>query len=276
MKRIVLFFGTLVLSMSIFAQTNKVKEVWQTDAKLQTPESVLYYPKDNILFVSNIAGSPTGKDNTGFISKVDLEGNIVDLKWVEGISAPKGMAVNNGKLYVSNIDELVEIDIKKNEIINRYPAAGAKFLNDVAVDRNGNVYVSDMGTNKIWYLHSGLFEIWFDTDLQNPNGLYAEKDNLLVGNKDYILKINYQTKKSSKYIENTGSIDGLVPTGTGAYLISDWKEHVYLVKVGAERELIFASGKEGVNAADIEYIPSKKILLIPTFFNNRVVAYKLP
>jgi hypothetical protein len=30
-----------------------------------------------------------------------------------------------------------------------------------------------------------------------------------------------------------------------------------------------------VNAADIEYIPSLKLLLVPTFNDNRVMAYEV-
>jgi hypothetical protein len=30
-----------------------------------------------------------------------------------------------------------------------------------------------------------------------------------------------------------------------------------------------------INSADIEYIEGKQILLIPTFFDNRVVAYQV-
>ncbi len=277
MKNIILMALVFSFVHFVSAQNNNfVKEIWKTEQKLQTPESVLYYPKDNILFVSNIAGNPTDKDNIGFISKVDLQGNILDLKWVEGISAPKGMAINNGKLYVSNIDELVEIDIAKAKISKRYKAPGATFLNDVAVNRYGTVFVSDMGQNTIWYLHGNKFEIWLTSDdLKKPNGLYAEQNHLLIGNKDYILKVHYKSKQAEYYIKNTGSIDGLVPTGTGVYLISDWVGNVYKVAAGKEKLKIFSSGDKNINAADIEYIQTKNMLLIPTFFDNRVAAYKL-
>ncbi len=277
MKNIILMALVFSFVHFVSAQNNNfVKEIWKTEQKLQTPESVLYYPTDNILFVSNIAGNPTGKDNKGFISKVDLQGNILDLKWVEGISAPKGMAINKGKLYVSNIDELVEIDIAKAKISKRYKAPGATFLNDVAVNRYGTVFVSDMGKNTIWYLHGNKFEIWLASDdLKKPNGLYAEQNHLLIGNKDYILKVHYKSKQVAYYIKNTGSIDGLVPTGTGAYLISDWVGNVYKVEAGKEKLKIFSSGDKNINVADIEYIQAKNMLLIPTFFDNRVAAYKL-
>ena len=67
---------------------------------MKNPESVIYSPKQDILFVSNIDGKPNEKDQKGFISKVSpSNGNIIELSWITGLNAPKGMAIyNNTKL----------------------------------------------------------------------------------------------------------------------------------------------------------------------------------
>ena len=267
----------LISSTYILGQNSEhVQLQWKTEKILQIPESVLYYAEEHVIFVSSIDGKPNTKDNDGFISKINLKGEIIKLNWVEGISAPKGMGIHKGKLYVSNIDQLVEIDIATSKIIKRYEAPDAKFLNDVVVDKYGNVYVSDMETNKIWCLNKGEFEIWLEIDdLQHPNGLFVEKMKLLIGNKGYILSVDLKTKKAKKYIENTGSIDGLVSCGKGSYLISDWAQNVYKVHPKKDKVKILTMGSKNINAADIEYIPEEKLLLIPTFFDNSVIAYKI-
>ncbi len=259
------------------AQENTVPELqWETEKKFQIPESVKYYAQEDVLFVSSIDGRPDIKDNDGFISKVNLKGEIIKLNWVKGISAPKGMGIFEGKLYVSDINQLVEIDIATAKITKRYDAPNAKFLNDIAVDKNGNVYVSGMVTNKIYRLNKGKFEVWLESkELVEPNGLFVEKNKLLIGNYGYILSVNLKNKTIKKFIQNTGGIDGLVIDGKGNYLISDWSQNVHKVHPQKEKVKILTMGSKNVNAADIEYIPEKNLLLIPTFFNNSVRAYKI-
>ena len=106
-----------------------LEQVWATENVLETPESVFYNPDEKILYVSNIVGESNAKDGKGYISKVSLDGKIENKEWATGLDAPKGMAMMNGTLYVTNVDELVAID-KGGKITKRYPVKGAKFLND--------------------------------------------------------------------------------------------------------------------------------------------------
>ena len=100
-----------------------VEKKWQTDQILQVPESVTYDTQRNVLYVSNINGKPLEKDGNGFISIVKPDGIIENLKWVTGLNAPKGSALDGKNLYVTDIDELVQIDIETGKILKKYPAA---------------------------------------------------------------------------------------------------------------------------------------------------------
>jgi sugar lactone lactonase YvrE len=249
---------------------------WETMKELLTPESVCYDSTRKVLYVSNVNGEPLKKDKNGFISKMDLDGKISKLKWIEGLDAPKGMGVFGKKLYVTNIDEIVEIDIDKNKITKRYPVKGAKFLNDISIDKEGKVYVSDMNTNKIILLAGGKTEEWsVSPELKSPNGVLVENDYLLVGNENYILKIGLSDKSVTKFIDNTGGIDGLVAVGDSSYIITDWTGTTHLVHPAKEKVKLLDTTRDTINAADIEYIQSMRLLLVPTFFDNRVMAYEL-
>ena len=255
---------------------DNLTKLWETEPRLTTSESVCYNPTENLLYVSCINGQPLEKNGQGFIAKVDPDGNIVDLTWIEGLDAPKGMGIYEGKLYVTDIDQLVEISIADGAIVNRFPAQGAQFLNDISIDAVGNVYVSDMTTNKIHRLSAGNFEVWLESEmLDTPNGLFIENDFLLIGMAGSVLKAGLQDAVLSVYIENTGGIDGLVADGNGNYIISDWTGNVHLIHPEKEKIKLLDTTPVKQNAADIEFIVEKNLLLVPTFFDNRVTAYEV-
>ena len=160
MKKIAFFnylLSMVFMFFLVFAHADPVlTKLWESKADFKLPESVVFDKENNILYVSNMQGDPFSKDGNGFISKVDLDGNIVKLKWIEGLHAPKGLAISKGKLYVGDVDQLIEIDIKAGKISKKLDAAGASFLNDVTVDTYGNVYVSDTFTDTIYRLNDAL------------------------------------------------------------------------------------------------------------------------
>ena len=79
------------------------------------PESVDLDIPHQVFYVSNLGGAPLDKDGNGFISKVSRDGKLLQLKWIEGLNAPKGMVMNGFTLYVSDIDKLVEIDTRTGQ-----------------------------------------------------------------------------------------------------------------------------------------------------------------
>jgi len=256
----------------------KVTKQWETQQELRIPESVLYDEARDILYVSNINGKSAEKNGQGFISKVSLDGKIEVLQWVKGLNAPKGMALFKDKLYVADIDRVVEIDVERGKVTAYHPAPGAQFLNDVAVDASGNVYMSDMSSanSVIYQLSNGAMTVWVKgPEINMPNGLYMEEKRLLVGNfADRSLKAVTLADKSIRTLVKVGSpIDGLRGDGKGNYFISDWQGKTSLVTASGHIIVLIDTTASHINAADLEYIPSKRLLLIPTFSDNRVVAY---
>ena len=54
------------------------------------------------------------------------------------LHAPKGLAMSAGRLYVTDIDTLVEIDPASGRITGSWRGAEAKFMNDAAAARQSN------------------------------------------------------------------------------------------------------------------------------------------
>jgi len=121
----------------------------------------------------------------GFISRVSADGRILDLRWVIGLESPKGLALANGRLYVGDDPDVVEIDPAKGVIRARYaPAGGPGGFNDCTADPAGNVYVFSRRLATVFRLRAGRFLPWARIDAAKaggPNGLLAERDRLLLG-----------------------------------------------------------------------------------------------
>jgi DNA-binding beta-propeller fold protein YncE len=264
----ILFFGVNILS------AQRLEKVWETTAGLKTPESVIYYPEKDVIYVANINGDPVAKDGNGFISVLKPDGSVINLEWIKNLNAPKGMAIYKGKLYVSDITQLVEIDIEKGIITAKYDAPDAVFLNDVTACMNGMIFVSDNRTAKIHVLNEGKFTVWMEgKPLETPNGLMAEKGKLLVGDKN-IYEVDIQTKKTILLIEDAGGVDGLEKNNAGDFVFSNWPGRIFIHKNGKTTKLLDTTEKE-LKTADIDYALKLDLVLVPTFFDNRIVAYKI-
>ena len=122
---------------------------------LAQPESWSRIRPPGSIYVSNIAGAVMEKNGKGFIARLRPDGTIIEREWVKGLNAPTGMALHDRTLYVADVDELIEINVASGEIVDRHPAKGAIFLNDVAVGEDGTVYASDTPMNTIWRLKDG-------------------------------------------------------------------------------------------------------------------------
>lgn len=274
MKKSLLAAILFLMTVSIPAVAQKLIKIWETEPVLKTVESVIYCESTDLIYASCINGNPSEKDGKGFLAVISLNGEIKYQEWVKGLNAPKGLGLLEEKLYVADIDQLVEIDIRTGKILNNYPAPGAQFLNDVTVCPNGYVYVSDMMTKKIHILKDGVFSVWFQSELFNrPNGLFAEKGKLFVGDHK-IFSIDLNSKEMIVTIENAGGVDGLEKTHDGDFIFSHWAGRVFLYKNNQIIKLLDTS-EQNINSADIDYALKPRLLLVPTFFDNRIVAYKI-
>jgi hypothetical protein len=260
--------------MNANAQKATVQKLWATDTILKVPESVLVDDKENCLWVSNIDGASNGKDGKGSISKLSKTGVPINLDWVTGLNAPKGMGKYKQELYVADLTELVVIDIKKGIIKNKIKVEGSVFLNDVTVNKNGAVFVSDSRTGKVHRIENGIVSIEVE-NLQGPNGLLSIEDQLLILDRGSLLSVTTGGAISKIMDGMDPSTDGIERVAPNQYIISCWNGIVYFVAAGAQKITLFDTRSEKINSADIGYDAKNKIIYVPTFMKNSVVAYQL-
>ena len=271
-KKSLIILFLLSISFSSFSQ--KLIQIWDTGQQLNTPESVLYDESRGVIYVSNINENPWEKDGNGFLSTLGPDGSIKNKEWITGLSGPKGLAVVDNKLYVADIDELVEINLDENKVIKKYPADGLTSLNDVTSTADGAIYVSDTNTGKIMALKDGKFTLWYDGGAMGRiNGLYAENGKLYVGS-DKIYELDLSSKDIKEVQLNCGGIDGLEKDNDGNFVFSNWPGRIFYVQ-GDQLVKMMDTTKDKINTADIDFAKKLNLLLVPTFFDNRVVAYKI-
>lgn len=248
---------------------------WETDSILKVPESVLIDKENNVLYVSNIDGTePWGADGKGSIGKVGFDGKVIAAEWVTGLNAPKGLGIYNGKLYAADLTNLVIIDIASGKIDSKVPFAGSVGLNDIAIDSNGIIYVSDSPGKQVFKFANGKSEQYIK-DLKGPNGLMVQDNELYVLDNQGMHKVNADKTLTQITDGLDGNADGLENVKGKDYLISCWEGLIWYVNEDGTKEKLLDTRDQKKNTADIAYDKASNTLFVPTFFKNTVVAYEV-
>lgn len=263
----------ILCGFSLQAQKSKLNHLWDSPAELPTNESVLYDPSEDRLFVSCIDGKPTDKDGQGHISILNLEGDIVEAQWASGLSAPKGMTILAGHLYVSDIDRIAKINLENPEEKEFFEVKGAKFLNDLTHDGE-SVYCSDMAAGKLHRLKNVAVSTLAE-NIKGLNGLAFHEEGLYgLASEGLILFDLSSGEKTLIHAGMTGG-DGLVVLSANEFLASRWQGEIWHLKNG-DMDLLFSSAKQEIQTADIGYNPEQIVIYAPRFFSNYVSAFSLP
>ena len=147
---------------------------------LESPNSFVGDSLGTEYFISNINGEPDGRDNNGFITKLDTDGKITSLKFIQGgvanvlLHAPKGLALVGQTLYVADLDQLKGFDKTTGKLLVTvsFPASATQkpvSLTDVTAGPDGLLYASDQQSNAIYRI---------ETEARNRVSLFIHDDRL--------------------------------------------------------------------------------------------------
>lgn len=259
------------------------------EAGLKTPECALHDEKDDIYLVSNINGNPLGADKAGFISRVAPSGEIIELKWIDGsaegvtLNAPKGLALVGDTLYAADVNAVRKFDRVSGKPTGVINIKGATFLNDLASDSDGKVYVSDSGFGGVKDAPrtDAVYEISPDDsvttlsrgeEVPNPNGLLVRSGGLLVctWNSGELLWARAREGRERLVAKlPMNKLDGIVVDKDGSLLITSWAgECVYRYSAKG----VVSKAIEGLkDPADPGWDKKRGRLLIPLFHNDTLL-----
>lgn len=257
-----------------FAQERQLVKKWETDSLLKVPESVLYDADNKVLYVTNIDGQPWEKDNKGSVGKVGLDGSIITVDWVSGFQAPKGMALYKNNLYVADVDKVGVIDISNGTLSQTIPVEGALALNDITVDKKGVLYVSDSKNKKVHRIENGQVTLWLE-NLKGPNGVLVKGKDLYVLDAGGLYKVE-KDKSLTKLADGMeGGTDGVEHVKGKEFVVSCWAGSIWYVNGDGTKQNLLDTREQKINTADIGYDAKNRIVYVPTFWKNKIVAYEL-
>jgi len=265
---------------------------------LQAPESVATDGK--FFYVSNVGAklAPSTKDADGFISKLDAEGNILELKWIAGddLHAPKGMAIVNGVLYVADIDKIRGYKIKTKEKVFEldFSETTTVFLNDLAVKDNNTLFVSATDIGFIYEVSlkgKGRYEmVDIYSDLTGANGLEYDKarNRLLINSFGVdgapVGMVGVCPLEGDKLKQKTigtfkGFLDGIQQVAVDMVLVSDWQDfekggNLIFYDLVTEEVRPVLHGLIG-GPADFYYDEKTKNVWLPAMQDNELIITKL-
>lgn len=275
MKKIIISVLFSVMLTNVFAQQHSLEKIWESDSLMKVPESVFPDVKRKVLYVSNIDGKdPWAKDDAGSIGKLGMDGKIIAVDWVRGLHAPKGMGLFKNMLYVADVTDVVVIDVDKGEIVKRIPVPNAEGLNDVTVDPKGVVYVSDSKAKRVYRVKGNDANPHVE-GLQSPNGVLWHKENLYILDKGGLYRVEYDRQLTKLADGMEGGTDGVEPVYDKEFIVSCWAGVIYYVTADGNKEILLDTRNDKKNSADIGYDPATRMVYVPTFWRNSVVAYQL-
>ncbi len=265
---------------------------------LDVPESARYDADLDVFFISNIKGVPSSKDNNGFIARVDAtkpDSFTVVVRGGEGgvtLNAPKGIAIQGDTLWVADIDVLRGFNKRTGASVATITFSPTpRFLNDVAVGPDGEIYVTDtsiqitasgtryFGQDKLFVVKGREARVLLEgqAKLAQPNGVAwdAKGARLLMApfGGQSITSITTSNLQPIPIAGGLGAYDGIEVLPDGRVLVSSWQDSTVNVIVdGALKKVI--TGVEG--PADIGVDTKRMVLALPRFSAARVEYYHIP
>jgi hypothetical protein len=261
----------------------------KTYGSFLSAESVSYDSQRDLYVVVNTGIGNAVRPNDGYVSLVNPDGTVHTLKWIapaamnqpsNGVTLndPRGSDIQNGVLYVADIDTVRMFDMQTGAPKGDIKIEGAMTLNDLEVAQDGTIYVTDTGTNIIHKISpQGQVATFANgAEVNRPNGIALDNEGnvvvVLIGTND-VLTYTPDGKLAMTEKSIDAGNDGLVvmPDGT-KYVSSVQRGTVARIRPNQPAESI---ATDIPSAASMTIDPKRMTLVIPQNQNNSITLVQL-
>ncbi|MFW5628489.1 MAG: SMP-30/gluconolactonase/LRE family protein [Candidatus Cloacimonadaceae bacterium] len=250
-----------------------VRNCGNTLRPLNKPESVAFDPDNNRFLISNVG--------SGSIAAMDSLGNY-SIFLNRLFKAPRGIIVRQGKLYVTDPQSILVVDIANEEIIQSYDIDGAIGLNDIAFGDNNRLYITDSLANCVFVLdmNSGRQDRVVSELFDSPKGIVYDRPRwqmFVVNNAKHspILSLNTREHSVDIFMDTMYSqLDGIAIDDKGRIYFGSWEDDM-IVQIPQEQNRFITDLKGYKGAADFYYHLPTNELIVPMFNKNRIERIEL-
>ncbi len=225
------------------------------------PESCIF--GGDTLFVSDIGEYNVRNDGVIY--------SMINGNWrvyVRGLGDPKGLGYYKGTLYAADINKIWRIREGKAEVFvgpTDFPEE-PNFLNDIAVDSAGNLYISDTFKGIIFKItQEGKVEVL--KRIESPNGLFFdEKGQLYVAtftNPGRVLLLRESKVDTFFTSPDINMADGITIDTMRSYLYVSGYKSGEIVRLSLKTRVPKVVARRLRTPADINLSPDGTMLWIP-------------
>ena len=241
---------------------------WIAEGEFCEPETVLPLPDDTLL-VSNVCDFR--QMGNGFLTLLDADGSAVNWRIVENLDAPLGMALHNGLLHIVDNNQVRVLRWPGYEPV-RTIALETQVANDIAVGPDDTIYVTDSARGEVVVVSAGLEHSVLTGQPQFPgaNGIHLNEDDVWVGGGRLWHVDLRDLSVTTVGPDWVGGIDGIEQEADGSLQVTPVGGP--LVRLTDNIEIF---GGAGISSANHGYAERLGLALIPTGFDNTVIAIRV-
>jgi len=240
-------------------------------AQLDAPESVVHDFLNNRYLISNVG--------SGDIIARAMDGTLNVFNDVTSVSI-RGITLVGDTLFAAGNEGLMGFDLATGNNILTVAIPEGLFLNDIAADTSGNVYISD---GDILYQIDPLAGTYFQflTTLSGSNGIYFDEmyNRLLVTQEDpaRLSAINLDDKTVTDLVNTPAKmLDGLTMDAQRRVYVTSWEtDKVY------QFEPDFSNAGTEIQSthdgpADLCFDFKRNALVVPNMSQNTISVIDMP
>lgn len=259
-----------LISFAVMPAPREADIAWIAEGEFCEPETVLALPDDTLL-VSNVCDfRATGN---GFLTLLDRNGDAIDWRVVEGLDAPLGMALSGTKLHVIDRNRVKVFEWPDYRLLDTIELQ-TSVANDIAVAADGSAWITDTGRGQVISMApDGRQSVYLDTaDFRGANGIAVDGERLFVGGErlwcvdlatDTVMTIGPDWLRD---------IDGIEIEADGTLQVTPVGGPLVRLRTNGDVDVL---GGEGVSSANHGYAPRLGLALIPTGYDNTVIAIRV-